>query len=243
MDEADVTTVRKGHELAEILKDKLLPLLDIKDPLIKRPLEVLAWMAANETLQIRLVLPQKNGRILSVSEARDYDPPWIGIFTDGKGQQIAMHRWLKNDEQSFVFKSWDASAPYLAIVRQRFENLWEGKEARWTTLPLPALVMDRLIQLRPLKSPVQDTLENVSPVKPAIAAGLKEKLFFQFLRDVPQFSGDQALPSPSELEKVLTGSETLKSCWERHPEIRDAWYLRWQGKRFEATFLSGDLRP
>jgi len=35
---------------------------------------------------------------------------------------------------------------------------------------------------------------------------------------------------------VLTGSETLKSCWERHPEIRDAWYLRWQGKRFEATF-------
>jgi len=48
MDEADVTTVRKGHKLAEILKDKLLPLLDIKDPLIKRPLEVLAWMAANE---------------------------------------------------------------------------------------------------------------------------------------------------------------------------------------------------
>ena len=236
MDEADVTTVRKGHELAEILKDKLLPLLDIKDPLIKRPLEVLAWMTANETLQIRLVLPQKNGRILSVSEARDYDPPWIGIFTDGKGQQIAMHGWLKNDEQSFVFKSWDASAPYLAIVRQRFENLWEGKEARWTTLPLPALVMDRLIQSRPLKSPVQDTLENVSPVKPAIAAGLKEKLFFQFLRDVPQFSGDQALPSPSELEKMLTGSETLKACWERHPAIHDAWYLRWQGKRFEVTF-------
>jgi len=51
-----------------------------------------------------------------------------------------MHGWLKNDEQSFVFKSWDASAPYLAIVRQRFENLWEGKEARWTTLPLPALL-------------------------------------------------------------------------------------------------------
>jgi len=89
--------------------------------------------------------------------------------------------------------------------------------------------MDRLIQLRPLKSPVQDTLENVSPVKPAIAAGLKEKLFFQFLREVPQFSGDQALPSPLELEKVLTGSETLKACWERHPEIRDAWYLHWQG--------------
>lgn len=236
LDKADLTAAREGREVEEILSEKLLPLMDIKAPSVKGRLEILAWMAATDTLRIRIFLPRKGGQILSASDAGDEYSPRTGIFTDSAGLQVALQSWRNDEERFFVFKSWDAGAPYLAVVRHYFEHLWEGREDGWMTLPLPAIVMDRLIRLRTLKPPVQDEPENVAQVKPELASKLREKLVFQFLRDIPEFPGATAFPSAADLERALTGSGALKNCWERHPELHDAWHLRWQGKRLAVTF-------
>lgn len=235
-DEADLSVVRNKRELSGILIGRLTPLFDIEDPVIRRKLEILAWMAAHEKLQIRLLLPRKNGKILSAQRTGGGIVPKTGIFTDGEGRKVSMLAWLNTAEHFFVFKSWDESAPYLEAVGRHFEELWEGREPGWLTLPLPSVLADRLVQLRPLKSPVRDALENVALVRPEIDPTLREKLFFQFLRDFNRLPGGPAYPPASELETVLTGSGTLKACWERHPEIHDAWILRWQGKRIAVTF-------
>lgn len=236
LDEADVAAMRKKQEMSAALIGRILPLFDREDRMIRRNLEILAWMAADETLQIRFLLPRKNGNIPSSKDSERWVFPVMGIFTDGDGLKVAQQGWSNDPERFFVFQSWDAGAPYLEAIHRHFDNLWEGGEPNWLTLPLPPILKDRLLQLKPLKSPLQD-VPGIAPIgRPEIDPVLKEKLFFQFLRDIKNFPGDPPHPSSSELEGVLTGSEMLKACWERHSEIREAWILRWQGKRIPVTF-------
>jgi len=52
LNEHDVAAIQKGHDLAEVLKEKFLAYLDDPEELAKRRLEVLAWMVAKGTLKI-----------------------------------------------------------------------------------------------------------------------------------------------------------------------------------------------
>ena len=236
LDEADVAAMRTKQQTSDALIGKILPLFDREDPMIRRNLEILAWMAAEELLQIRFLLPRKSGKISSRNDSERWAFPLTGIFTGGDGLKVAQQGWSNDPERFFVFQSWDAGAPYLEAIQRHFDNLWEGGEPGWLTLPLPPLLKDRLIRLKPLKLPLQDGPGNLPIGRPEIDPALKEKLFFQFLRDIKNFPGDPPHSTSSELERVLTGSEMLKACWERHSEIQEAWILGWQGKRIPVTF-------
>ena len=236
LDEADVGAMRKKQETSDALIGKIMPLFDREDPMIRRNLEILAWMTAEQILQIRFLLPRKSMKISSSKDSGRGIFPVTGVFTDGDGLKVAQQGWPNDPERFFVFQSWDAGAPYLEAIQRHFDNLWEGGEPDWLTLPLPPVLKDRLIQLKPLKSPLQDGPGNLPIGRPQIDPALKEKLFFQFLRDIQNFPGDPQHPSASELEGVLTGSEMLKACWEKHSEIQGAWILGWQGKRIPVTF-------
>ncbi len=236
LDEADAVAIRKKQEMNEILIGKIMPLFTREDRMIRRNLEILAWMAAEERIQIRFLLTRKGGDIPSAKDAGNGFFPMTGVFTDGDGLKIAQQGWSNDPERFFVFKSWDAGASYLEAIQRYFENLWEGGEPGRLTLPLPPKLRDRLIQLKPSKSPFPDIPGSAPIGRPEIDSVLKERLIFQFLRDIKTFPGDPAHPSFSELERVLTGSEMLKACWERHSEIQDAWILHWQGKRIPVTF-------
>jgi len=191
--EQDIAAIQKGHDLSEILKKKFLSFLHDPEELAKQRLEVLAWMVANDTLKIKVVLPQKYGKPIPAPESLDYYHPKEGIFSDFDGNQIAFsgsvnesaHSWEKNYEQFAVYKSWDASQPYLKQVKHRFERLWNGKEPDWIALPIPEAVTDQLIKFKPQKAPIRDPLESVKPLDFAEQADIKEQLLFQFLRDAP----------------------------------------------------------
>lgn len=209
--EADVAAVQKGHALAEVVKDHLLPLLDNPEEMARRRLEILAWLVAEGRLEIRVVLPCENGKPLSAARSRDYYHPKEGIFTDGGGERVAFsgsvnesaQGWEKNYEQFAVYKSWDASAPYLEQVRHRFENLWNGTEADWIALPIPEAVRRKLIRFRPEQAPERDPLEerdalsewdptaNNGAIQQGVSPTLRERILFQFLRDAPfLFNGE-----------------------------------------------------
>ncbi len=193
LNEQDVAAIQKGHDLAELLKEKFLAYLDDPEELAKRRLEVLAWMVAKGTLKIKVVLPQRDGKPLPAPESLDYYHPKEGLFTDGEGNQIAFsgsvnesaQSWEKNYEQFMVYRSWDGSAPYLKQVAYRFDRLWEGKEPDWIAFPIPEAVKERLIKFRPKMAPTKDPLEEVPSIGPIDAADTRERLLFQFLRDAP----------------------------------------------------------
>ena len=210
LNEKDVDAIQKGHELAEILKDKFLSYLDDPEELAKQRLEVLAWMVANETLQIKVVLPQRDGKPLSANESLDYYHPKEGIFTDKEQNQISFsgsvnesaQSWEKNYEQFAVYKSWDASGPYLSQVKFRFNRLWEGKEPDWIALNIPKAVKERLINFRPFKAPTKDPFEIEKPIIQIEQVDLKERLLFQFLRDAPFLSNGYLLAKETATVKL-----------------------------------------
>ena len=63
LDEGDVEAIRKGHDLKERVTTRLLEHFpDPQDALLRERLEVLAWMVAEGTLEIRVVLPARRPR-------------------------------------------------------------------------------------------------------------------------------------------------------------------------------------
>jgi len=138
------------------------------DALLKRRLEVFAWMVAEGTLEIKVVLPAlfrqiwrkgqgKDGVQLPASVASEYYHPKEGVFTDANGNQIAFSGsvnesesgWIHNYEQFAVYRSQDASRPYLEEIVQRFERLWRDEEPSWIALQIPEAVEGKLLSFRP----------------------------------------------------------------------------------------------
>lgn len=201
LSEADVRAIERGQALDDVVAERLVAALsEPEGAVMRRRLEVLAWMVATGSLQIRVVLPKgPDGRPLPASQAQDYYHPKEGLFTDGYGDQIAFSgsvnesavAWKHNYEQFMVFRSWDTTAPYLAQVRYRFEHLWSGREPYWIALDVPEAARQQLLRYRPATAPTRDPLEREPKPRVIEVPGVfvpevqRERILFQFLRDAP----------------------------------------------------------
>ena len=197
----DVEAVERGASLEGIVAEKLIAALEgpVED-LLRRRLEILAWMIAQGTLQIRVVLPRDaNGLPIPADWAQDYYHPKEGIFTDAEGNQVAfsgsinesMTGWQRNYEQFSVYFSWDSSQPYLRQVAYRFNRLWDGREEDWIAFDIPQAARQSLLRLVPASAPEHDPLAppaiDIRPSPDQEAQLRRERLIFQFIRDIPYF--------------------------------------------------------
>ncbi|MDI3339530.1 MAG: helicase-related protein [Sphaerobacter sp.] len=210
LDDEDVAAIERGYHLAERIREKFLTLLaDPEDLLLRSRLEALAWMVAEGTLEIRVVLPVgPDGLPVPGDRAAPYFHTKEGVFTDAAGNQVAFSGsvnesatgWQHNYEQLLVFTSWDDSQRYLAGVVRRFERLWEGTERDWIALPIPEAVRERLIAFRPEYPPTRDPLETAVPAGVADERAIyvveqprdddqRARILAQFLRDAPHLPG------------------------------------------------------
>lgn len=203
LNEQDVEAIQRGHDLKERLVQRMLERFpDPQDALMKERLEVLAWMIAEGTLEIKVVLPRDEHDLpLPASLTQDYYHAKLGIFTDAEGDQVGFSgsinesetAWRKNYEQLTVFFSWDSTASYLEQHKINFERLWNGKEQDWIALDIPDAIRGQLLKYRPSHPPQFDPLERrkepalkVADQLPGLrTATLQERILFQFLRDAP----------------------------------------------------------
>lgn len=74
LSEADVHAIEKGCALTDVVAERLVAALsEPEEELLRRRLEVLAWMVASGTLEIKVVLPKgPDGRPLLATSAMDY---------------------------------------------------------------------------------------------------------------------------------------------------------------------------
>jgi len=202
LSEADVEAVRQGHamledRLAERMKMRLvLPESDY----VENRLKVLAWLVGTGQLEIKVVLPtDAHGQPLPANKADSYYHPKEGLFEDADGNQLGFSgsvnesaTALEDNYESFmVFNSWE-TAQYLANIRHKFDRLWEKKEKDWIALPIPEAVKQELLKFRPATAPTVEFPEvpavdrGEEEEEPEIsAADQRERIIFQFLRDVP----------------------------------------------------------
>ena len=166
LSEEDVAALLQGMELPDLLASKFEGALAdpkaLADHLVKRRLEALAWLAANDRLEIRIVVesnPQTGVPIVSDG----YFHPKAGIFWDEAGDGIAYNgsnnesrtAWVNNYETFKVFTSWEDGKFFEPEVR-RFDQLWTDAEPGWRTVGLPQAVHDDLIRLSPPEPPPVD---------------------------------------------------------------------------------------
>ena len=192
----DVDAILRGIELGDVLSRKFRRLLTdptaLADHLVRRRLEVLAWLAANDRLDIRIVVeadPQT--RVPMASDG--YFHAKIGILRDEAGDGVAFTgsinetatAWRNNYETFDVYTSW-GDAKFFNPQVERFERLWEDAEAGWRTVDLPEAVRGDLIALAPVAQP--------SPVDPALDAEAADadnaNWIAQFVRDAPYLVGN-----------------------------------------------------
>jgi hypothetical protein len=202
LSEEDVEAIRQGHaDLEATLSSRMLLTYRSmpESDFVKDRIRALAWLVATGQLEIKVVLPtDKQVKPLPASKTNSYYHPKEGLFTDAVGNQIGFSgsvnesaTALEDNYESFmVFRSWDASQPFLGQIRFKFERLWEGKEKDWIALPVPEAVKQELLKYRTSSPPVREHGEpepegKVPPFSPTLDAARKERIVFQFLQDAP----------------------------------------------------------
>lgn len=206
----DVDAIRAGHDLRQVLAERLghaLPDPDrLADHLLRDRLAALAWLVAAGSLDMRVVLPKDaDGLPRPGSEAQEYFHAKSGVFTDAQGDQVAFSgsinesvtAWQHNYEQFMVFRSWtEEGRLYIAELAGRFERLWDQREPDWLVVPIPEAARHKLLRYAPSAAPRRDPLERgPQPIYeralPLVAAEAPphEQIVAQFLRDAPRLVG------------------------------------------------------
>lgn len=206
LSDRDVQAIVKGQTIEEIVEQKLIEVLNQPvEEVMRQRWEVLAWMIANHTLEIKVVLPIDQ-RGLPIPHAVEYFHIKEGIFTDSSGDQISfagsvnesLTAWQRNYEQFDVYRSWDESRPYHMQRVHRFDRLWNGKEEFWLAFDIPQAARSKLIDFAPTSAPEYDPLDRRDRLTQRITQDIeerlrKERIIFQFLRDLPYMPGNEHL--------------------------------------------------
>ena len=202
LSENDVAAINEGHAtLAEQVEKRMITRLALPESdYIENRLKALAWLVGTGQLQIKVVLPtDKHGRPLAASKSDCYYHPKEGLFEDAAGNRCGFSgsvnesaTALEDNYESFmVFNSWDGTSAHLAQIRHRFDRLWEAKEPDWIAMDIPDAVKQKLLKLRPNVPPTREFGVDEEPPPPEVPVPVKvdadqrERIIFQFLRDIP----------------------------------------------------------
>jgi ERCC4-related helicase len=205
LSEKDVEDIKRGYDLREKLTQQMLGQFpDPTDPDLKQRLSALAWMVANGTLDIKVMLQlDSHGFPIPGSVDRDYFHPKGGIFTDSEGNQVTFigsineseQGWKHNFEMFQVTCSWDGETSLAATKNLQivFNEMWEGRDPGWLAVEMPTAVKQKLLRYVTSRPPITDPLEHKRPERRArdgseaytTTASPDERLIFQFLRDAP----------------------------------------------------------
>lgn len=178
--EADRDALVGASEIPAALAIRLASELVAPDEIAQRRLEVLAWLARQGRLQVKVAVPvDADGRAVPADLARAYFHEKIGILRDAAGDGVAFQgsvnesatAWSHNFESFSVYKSWDGSAAYFDEWAARFERRWAGDVAGFAVFDLPDPVLRSLVALAPdIEPPARDPDEGPERAPPELVA-------------------------------------------------------------------------
>lgn len=164
------------NELAERLRSALVP----DDEIAQRRLEVLAWLAREGRLHIRVaVAVGHDGEPVPPGDVVPYFHEKIGLLYDRRGDGVAFQGsvnesasgWTRNFESFSVYRSWDASADYFALWARKFQERWNGNVPGFRVFELPDAVRERLVSFAPPEPPrARDPEEQEGAAEPSLVA-------------------------------------------------------------------------
>lgn len=178
----DVDSINRGTKNTDeaISECWIKEFSEIREKFVQDHTRALAWMLANGSLAIRIVVPVgQDGSIITRTALQNSQifKQTTGIFWDENNNAISFSGDVDFDDELLgeyyrfrVYRSTDESEnKYLEKDFEEFERYWAGQGSRgeisWKTIPLPEAVRRDLIKIAP-KSKSEINLVNTTRLRP-----------------------------------------------------------------------------
>ena len=117
--------------------------------------ELLAWMVANQILEVHVAVPCDEHRRPVPAQGIFHEK--AGIIEDKTGDRLAFNGslneteagWTLNWESLNIFRSWLGDDPRVAAEETNFKKLWDGESKHVITMTVPDAVRDDLLRFLP----------------------------------------------------------------------------------------------
>ncbi len=161
----------------------------------QKRLQVLAWLAQEHRLEVRIAIAvDANGDPIVGGEQDPYFHEKIGILRDGRGAGVAFQgsvnesatAWTKNFESFSVYTSWGATSTHFSFWANKFEEHWAGRMAGFRVYPLPTAARERLLSIAPEEAPDPRDIEEPPPLG-------ADAVVARYLQVAPRLIGAEAL--------------------------------------------------
>jgi SNF2 family DNA or RNA helicase len=170
----EVDAIAKGAECREQVKAHLLanPLKPGNQREVEA-LELLAWMVANQILEVQVAVPcDEHHRPIS---AQGIFHEKAGIIEDKTGDRLAFNGslneteagWTQNWESLNIFRSWLGDDPRVDAEENNFKKLWAGESKHVITMSVLDALRDDLLRFLPENDlPARLKKKEVAPPEP-----------------------------------------------------------------------------
>ncbi len=117
--------------------------------------ELLAWMVANQILEVQVAVPCDEQRRPIPAQGIFHEK--AGIIEDKTGDRLAFNGslneteagWTQNWESLNIFRSWLGDDPRVAAEENNFAKLWAGESKHVITMSVPDAMRDDLLRFLP----------------------------------------------------------------------------------------------
>src|SRR5258707_130935 len=169
----EIEAIEKGESIRAAVEHHLMQTPDLSaDPRLIDSLELLAWMIARSTLDVKVAIPCDPQRRVIRSDAIFHEK--TGIVEDKTGDRVAftgsinetVSGWTTNWESFNCFTSWNDSGRVDA-EEASFAKLWADRAPRAIVFDVPSAVREKLLGFLPhgdrLPRKISDLEEDFCP--------------------------------------------------------------------------------
>ena len=201
----EIAAIEKGESLKNAIERRMLanPLAPSNQESIDA-LELLAWMVANDHLEVKVSIPCDEKRRPAPADGIFHEKS--GIIEDERGDTVAFSGsnnetpsgWQGNWESFHVFASW-REPERVVDEESNFGKIWSGNARRVLTYDIPTAVRENLLQFLPnddrparLKrtqlgsEPKKDGIPKQVPEEPPLTHTDLRRLVWEFIGEAPR---------------------------------------------------------